>query len=160
MLIKTFNPSTENWEDVQATAGQGLVTDTNGEFQSINVKPYKLFVTDLWNASGPLTNPPTATYNDFQDWVGYATWNITRSSTGVYKIEPLDFNTGTPMTIFQADKTFCIITNVGDYETTPDNYVARIHRATSSSIKIYTWKNGTLTDGLLFNTKVEIRLYN
>ena len=106
--------------------------------------PYKSYVAFL-NQTGTSAPTQTIVYNDLG---GNIVW--TYFAEGVY--------TGTLSGKFTENKTFCIVAS--GYDDVLNQYTLGLSRKNSNSVDLYTAVLGSLSNGVLTNKLIEIRVYN
>lgn len=142
MTLKYFDVFNGIWKDIQAQDGETLVWDSSG-FTSVNQMPYKKYVA-LLSQSG--TGIPEATI--LENTIGEITYDWI--STGHYVIN----SDG----LFTSNKTMVFVQPMRGY---PDYGFCNIEVTDTYNIKFDTFLyNGTLSDDMLLNTGIEIRVYN
>lgn len=111
-----------------------------------NSDSYKIYVALISQTS---TDDPTVTI--LENTIGDIVWE--RVTAGRYE--------GTLNNIFLANKTVCFLTqSLRTLTESVDEITVEFSRVTNNSVFIKTNLEGTLTDGLLIDTSLEIRIYN
>jgi hypothetical protein len=134
--------------DGQTLSDNGLVINNltvTGTINGAVVAPFKKYVA-LINQSS--TNAPTAIIleNTFSEIPTFS-----RTTTGVYELELIDS--------FTLNKTF-IVTGSADITGGGGNFATVIaRRFDEDTITLYTYDDFTLSDNMLVNTSIEIRVY-
>lgn len=129
------------------SAGDKLFgSDSNGDqkqfdMSNFGTSTYKVY-TALLTQTG--TDAPVATV--LENTIGNIIW--TRSNTGVYQATLLD--------AFTNNKTFLLMGTI-PYINNPAYFFSRTN---SNICTIQTSVNNIISDGLLTNTSIEIRVYN
>jgi hypothetical protein len=128
------------------TAGVARTVATKEYVASVAGKPYKEYVAVL-TQSGLGNNPTMSTGTALQNELsGPIAW--TTSGVGIY--------TGTLNGAFTVGKTTVYINGF----TSSTNSVIRAYSNSVNSITINTTVSGTLTDSILSNAGITIRVYN
>jgi hypothetical protein len=114
-----------------------IVTGTN------NIRPYRVYTALITQVDA---NDPTVVI--MENTIGNIVW--TRTNNGIY--------TGYLPGEFLAAKTF--LSTSGDFSINPNNQARQFFRNNDDYISILTQINGIVTDGLLLDTPIEVRIYN
>ncbi len=125
-----------------ATAGTNTTQLATTAFVLANGRPYKSYVVTASQAS---TSAPTITI--IENGIGGIVW--TRSTIGTYD--------GTLTGAFTSGKTFITISN----NSNTNLNIKEILSITSTNVvTLKTYSAGVLTDGVIANLSIEIRVYN
>jgi len=141
MKLKYFDDYNGIWKDVEALQGESLVFDVSG-FTAVNQKPYKVFIALLSQTS---TYPVV---NVLQDEIGYDGSNY--DATGQYELVFTNtFNKS--LTSILIGSCNSISHNKGLTEAFVNN---------DDNIGVVTYDDGyNLSDDILYNTTIEIKVY-
>ena len=145
MNIKYFNDASGLWENITGSVGDGLTIGTDGWVVG---KAYHKFVCNV-NQSG--TSNPTIT--EFENTIGL-TYSIVYTDVGTYTITFDDYYL----------EDYNVWMQIGNYNTF-DSLFTHLEDLTititgwKGTATIYSAIGGTLTDDILRNASLEIRLY-
>lgn len=128
--------------DIYLISRGGVNKRISGENIKLLAKPYKSYVALLTQTS---TNAPIPIV--LENTIGAIVWSY--DSTGSY--------VGTLTSAFTADKTFVICNSTNG--TADDLVQAVTPFGNTDDILVYSWNTGTLANGILVNTPIEIRVY-
>lgn len=141
MKLKYFDDYKGVWKDVEALQGESLVFDVSG-FTAVNQKPYKIFVALL----SQTTTDPVVTI--LQDDIGFD--SASYLSVGQYE---LVFNN-----TFNKSITSILIGSCNSISHNKGLTEAFVNN--DDNIGVITYDDGyNLSDDILYNTTIEIKVY-
>jgi hypothetical protein len=142
MANKKFSEFTEatTLEDL-SLAGLQDGDNVKVPIELVNIRPYKVYTALLTQTD---TNPPVATV--LENTIGNIVWS--RSNTGIYEATLND--------AYTLDKTHCLCGTL----RVSSNVGLIFIQFNENSVRLIVSVNGFISDNLLNNFSIEIRVYN